>query len=272
MKVKQILSSSNCIIEFCGNEIGYLQNFKINVDYGLQDIRNLWQDTPQNFVAGNTRYTAAATHGVVEIGSITGLVANSVDILTQLQQFTSNGGLNFNIPGSSTGVGGAAGSTQNSVEKQLESIGSIAAVAASSVDTVKSIFSSIPGFRDFTDKPGNKISGNPSDLPDFSKRINLIKDMWSSFKKSDKVDIMKEIFTRAEFDIVIKNPITSSSGILDLLVDTFKWDEGAVWKLKGCKLSGRSIDISQSSIVVMQQLNISCKSMYDGMIAKGLRK
>ena len=252
IRAKHFLSASNCVIEFCGTEIGYLQNFRVQANYNLQTVRNLWNDLPQNFVPGNTEYTVTASQGLVEVGSLIGLIANTAEVLDKL---------------------GDIFSTDLSLEQKLERVQDISGTIAGAVEDAKSAFAQLPGA--LNDLWGNmtgqqKTDKTPTNIADITQRIDMLKERWQDFKKNDTTDFLKDLFTRAEFDIVVKNPLTSSSGIADAITQLASWGDGQLWKLGGCKLSARTIEINTGSVMILHNMTILCKTLHDSMVVKSL--
>ena len=230
---RSVFSATNASVQIAGQEVGQLQALNAQINYNLQEIRNLYSDSIQSFPRGITTISLTARRALIDTNGMFG----NFDTIAQLAKSFER--LSATIPSTTLPFGVVGQLTR----QQPNGTVNLSDVAATAIQAV----------RFFGSTADNFISGAVPKVKGLQNVLNAIKDGTAS---------IGEFFSAIPFDIVVKMqsdiPQSSDGG-----VGTFFTNPMTLWKFQGCIIGSRSFSLDIGSIIIMEECTISCKKFIE---------
>jgi len=213
--ISPYFSAANAVIEVAGREIGRMQSFEASIDYGVQEIKNLWQPEIQSYARGIQRIVITAKRAVVDVETMFGDTDTIFDLVEKFDELTDW------LPDTTQPWG----------------IGQL--IKQSSIDVSKDFAATALQLL------GSGLSLNVNAAPGIKNLQNLLNEI-----KSGAASI-SDFFSRIPFDIVVKSSAlkTHSTDISDFFASP-----QAIWKFSDCRVSARSFSLDISNVIVMENI------------------
>ena len=232
MEIKNAFSAANCIIEVARRQVGMMQSLNASIDYGVYEVRNLWQGNVQGFVRGVTSINLNAKRAIVEADTIFG----DSKVVSLVNSYLET--LDQNIPSVNDPFGVGTWLSQADLSSGRE----IAAVA----------IQILGGLAMYSDVHAEA-------LPNIKNLQNIMQAVING------VDNFSNFFSHIPFDIKVKvasiKPGTS-------LIEDFLPDPEVLWKFSGCKLRGRSLSLDIGNIILMEDITVFARDFAEPIIVR----
>lgn len=228
MEITQVLSSANSIIKFRGEEVGAIQNLRINTLNNVSRINSIFGTYTQKFVRGTLEYTIIAEKAFIDLSSFYGGVNTLLKTRNNLSSIMDN-------------VSDLQGK-----QLQLSDAAKVIDTVKNAADFVKTLWPS-----------GSNVQTNS--MKSIQNSISGVID--SEREKEESDDILQkrvnaeEIMGNRVFDIEISSPIQTG-----FLVGS---TANSLWTLKDCKIVGRDIKLDINNILILEGLVLFAKKLTD---------
>ena len=230
-QTRSVFSAANATIEIAGREIGKIQSLTAQINYNLQEIKNLYADNIQSFPRGITTISINARRALVDSDGMFGnydtiskLSAKMDEIASYIPDVTLPYGVGQLIRQSESGTTGFSD------------------WAATGLQTLR-LFGGMD----------TKISGPLAGIKKLQDLLIGIKSGAAS---------IGDFFAKVPFDIIIKMqsdvPPDKTATIDSFFVKPF-----VLWKFENCIIGSRNFSIDINNIVIMEECTIACKKFIE---------
>jgi hypothetical protein len=230
---RSIFSAANASVQIAGKEIGQLQSLNAQINYNIQEIRNLYQNNIQAFPRGITTISLTARRALIDTDGMFGNFDTIAKIAASLDKLADT------IPDTTLpfgAVGQLARQNPGGTNTWTD-------VAATGLQAAR-FFGSSMG----VDKI---ISGPVAGIKNLQELLIAIKN---------GVSTIGDFFAKVPFDVVVKmdSNIPASSS-----VDTFFSDPITIWKFENCIIGSRTFSLDINNIILMEECSIACQKFIE---------
>jgi len=233
---RSVFSAANASVQIAGKEIGQLQSLNATINYNLQEIRNLYQDSIQAFPKGITTVSLTARRALIDTDGMFG----NFDTIAKLAQSMDN--LASSIPDSTLPYG--VGST---IRQSLGGVNNL------DKDWAATGLQALSFFGSASPDEYNMISGPVAGIKNLQQILIGIKNGVSS---------LGDFFAKVPFDIVVKMDSNIPQGNSNS-TNTFFANPITLWKFQNCIIGSRTFSLDISNIIIMEECVIACKKFIE---------